>query len=83
MTALKALLLLRRSRAGALGMPSWAALLRLLLLGAALLPMPWEWAFVLALASEAIDRAAFYAGLEPSTPASRTEAEARVALAAA
>lgn len=83
MTTLKALLLVRRNRAGALGMPSWAALLRLLLLGAALLPMPWEWAFVLALASEAIDRAAFYAALEPSTPASRTEAEARAALAAA
>ena len=37
--------------------------------------------FLLALASEAVDRAAFYAALEPSTPASRMEAEARAALA--
>lgn len=81
--ALKALLLVRRNRAGALGMPPAAALLRLLLLGAAILPMPWGWAFGLALASEAIDRAAFYSGLAPSTPASRMEAEARAARAAA
>ena len=33
--------------------------------------------------SEAVDRAAFYASLEPSTPASRMEAEARQALAEA
>jgi hypothetical protein len=64
-------------------MPPAAALLRLLLLGGAFLPVPWGWAFALALASEAIDRAAFYAGLEPSTPAFRTETEARTALAAA
>jgi hypothetical protein len=64
-------------------MPAAAALLRLLLLGAALLPVPWGRAFAMALASEAIDRAAFYAGLEPSTPASRMEAEARAALSAA
>lgn len=83
MAALKALLLVRRSRAGALGMPPAAALLRLVLLGAALLPVPWEWAFGLALASEAIERAAFYAGLEPSTPASRMEEEARTSRAAA
>ena len=79
--ALEALLLVRRNRAGALGMPAEAAFLRLALLVAALLAASWGWAFVLALASEAVDRAAFYAGLEPSTPASRMEAEARAALA--
>lgn len=79
--AAKAFLLVRRARSGALGMPFAAGLLRLSLLAAALLPMPWEPAFALAFLSEAIDRAAFYAGLEPSTPASRTEEEARAALA--
>jgi Fe-S-cluster-containing dehydrogenase component/DMSO reductase anchor subunit len=82
LAALKALLLVRRNRAGALGMPGSAALLRLALLAAALLPIPWSAAFLLALASEAVDRASFYASLEPSTPASRMEAEARAALAA-
>ena len=79
--ALKALLLVRRNRAGALGMPGPAALLRLALLAGALLPIPWSAAFLLALASEAVDRASFYASLEPSTPASRMEAEARAARA--
>ena len=41
---------------------------------------PWMAAFGLALASEALDRAAFHAALEPSTPASRMEAEARTKL---
>lgn len=83
MAALKALLLVRRNRALALGMAPGAALLRLGLLATALLPLPgWELAFAAALASEAIDRASFYAGLEPSTPASRMEAEAEAALAA-
>ena len=81
MAALKALLLVRRNRAGALGLPPASALLRLGLLAGALLPIGWGWAFVLALASEALDRAAFYEGLEPSTPASRMEAEASAALA--
>jgi hypothetical protein len=80
MAALKALLLVRRNRAGALGLPPGAALLRLGLLATALLPLGWGLAFVLALASEGVDRAAFYARLEPSTPASRMEAEARMAL---
>ena len=81
---LKALLLARRNRQGPLGMPAEAPpLVRLGLLAAALLPIPWGWAFLLALSSEAIDRAAFYNGLEPSTPASRMEAEARAALASA
>lgn len=79
--AAKALLLVRRNRAGALGMPGGAALARLGLLAGALLPLPWGASFLLALASEAVDRAAFYAALEPSTPASRMEAEARAALA--
>ena len=83
MAALKALLLVRRNRAGALGLPPASALLRLGLLAGALLPIGWGWAFVLALSSEAVDRAAFYAGLDPSTPASRMEAEARAALASA
>jgi Fe-S-cluster-containing dehydrogenase component/DMSO reductase anchor subunit len=83
MAALKALLLVRRNRAGALGLPPGAALLRLGLLAAALLPIGWGLAFVLALASEGVDRASFYEGLEPSTPASRMEAEARAALASA
>jgi Fe-S-cluster-containing dehydrogenase component/DMSO reductase anchor subunit len=81
--ALKALLLVRRNRVGALGMPPGGALVRLGLLAAALLPIGWGWAFALALASEAVDRSAFYAGLQPSTPASRMESEARAALAAA
>jgi Fe-S-cluster-containing dehydrogenase component len=54
-----------------------AAALRIALLAAVFWPWPWTVAFGLALASEAIDRAAFYAGLEPSTPASRMEAEQR------
>ena len=78
--AVKALLIVRRLRAGALGMPPGAALVRLLLLLAALAPLPWGLAFGLALASEAIERIAFYAGLEPSTPASRMVAEARLPL---
>jgi Fe-S-cluster-containing dehydrogenase component/DMSO reductase anchor subunit len=72
----KTVLILRRWRMRALGMPVWAGLARLALLAAALGPWPWGVAFGLALASEAIDRAGFYAGLEPSTPASRMEAEA-------
>lgn len=81
MAAVKALLLVRRNRSGSLALPPGAALLRLGFLVGALLPVAWGLAFVLALASEAIDRAAFYAGLEPSTPASRMEAEERAALA--
>lgn len=83
MAALKSLLLVRRNRAGALGLPPGAALLRLGLLAAALLPIGWGLAFVLALASEGVDRAALYESLDPSTPASRMEAEARTALASA
>jgi hypothetical protein len=83
MAALKALLLVRRNRRRALGMPPASALLRLGLLAGALLPIGWGWAFLFALASEAVDRASFYEGLEPSTPASRMEAEARAALASA
>ena len=79
--ATKALLLVRRNRLGALGLRPEAVFLRLGLLVAALLSEPWAWAFAFALASEAIDRAAFYGALEPSTPASRAEAEARAALA--
>ena len=79
--ALKALLLVRRNRTGTLGLPPGAALMRLGLLAAALLPIGWGLAFLLALASEGIDRAAFYAGIEPSTPASRMEQEAKAALA--
>ncbi len=77
--ALKALLVVRRNRQGALGMPPEAAFFRLALLVSPLLAARWGWAFVLALASEAIERAGFYAGLEPSTPASRMESEARAA----
>jgi DMSO reductase anchor subunit len=77
----KALLLVRRNRAGVLGMPAGAGLLRLGLLGTVLLPIPWGLSFLLALASEAIDRAAFYASLEPSTPGSRMRTEMQEALA--
>jgi Fe-S-cluster-containing dehydrogenase component len=80
------LMAVRRARE-TLGMPAWVALLRVALLAAALAALlrPWPWGipFGLALGSEALDRAAFYAGLEPSTPASRMEAEARAALHAA
>ena len=48
MAALKALLLVRRNLAGALGLPPGAALLRLGLLATALLPIGWGPAFVLA-----------------------------------
>lgn len=78
----KATLLARRLRGGTLAMPPGAALLRLALLLMALAPVPWGLAFALALASEAIERTAFYAGLEPSTPASRMVDEASRALAA-
>lgn len=78
---MKAALLARRLRSGALAMPEGAALLRLALLLTALAPLPWGLTFALALASETIERTAFYAGLEPSTPASRMVDEARRALA--
>jgi len=66
-----------RSRAESPGsaMPPWAGIVRVALLAAAFGPWPWATAFGLAFTSEAIDRVAFYAGLEPSTPASRMEQE--------
>lgn len=41
---------------------------------------PWTAAFALGLASAAFNRSAFYAALEPSTPASRMQAEERASL---
>ncbi len=83
----KVTLMAGRSLAGALGMPTWTATLRAALLAVALTaPLagwPWFAAFGIALLSEAIGRIAFYASLEPSSPASRMEADTRRSLAAA
>lgn len=81
--ASKALLLLRRLLVGMPPGGAWtdraivAAAFRLALLAAVFWPWSWATAFGLGLASEAVDRIAFYASLEPSTPASRMEAEAQ------
>jgi len=77
-------LMAARSLSGRLGMPSWTAALRAALLAIALTtPLggwPWYAAFAIALASETIDRASFYAALEPSSPASRIEDDTRASL---
>jgi DMSO reductase anchor subunit len=84
--AIKAALMAARWRAGALGLRPWPGALRAALLAAAPLAAagswPWTVGFLFALASEALDRAAFYDALEPSSPASRMEAETRTALEA-
>jgi len=67
--ALKVLLFAIRWGRGAMGLPVPLAGLRLFLLaGAVAGPLEWWATFALAVAGEAIDRSAFYAELEPSTP---------------
>lgn len=66
----RALLHGRSLRAGSWGLSSrWAALRLALLAGACVPVLPWMTASALALAGEAIDRAAFFAALEPASPA--------------
>lgn len=82
----RALLLVRTARRGDWGLsPPWAALrLALLTLACALSfawPLAWPLAFAVALIGEAIDRTAFFAALEPTSPA--REMAGRVTLAAA
>lgn len=63
--------------------PALVLLARFGLLAMALAPgLTWTLAFPLAFLGEVIDRALFYAGLEPSTPATRMAAEAEVRLSA-
>ena len=63
--------------------PAVVPLVRFGLLAGALAPgLPWALAFGVAFLGEAIDRALFYAGLEPSTPAGRVAAEAQLRLLA-
>lgn len=72
---LVALIFVGRWRTGSLGMPVWLGLVRIGLLAIACLRVvPWELAIALALVAHAIDRWAFYAELEPTTPARRMAA---------
>ena len=66
----RALLLARAARRGDWGLsPPWAAL-RLALLALACAPsLTWPIGFAIALVGEAIDRTAFFAALEPTSPA--------------
>lgn len=76
-------LLAARVRRGAFGLPAGWAAARLTLLLFALVASAtagWAPALLLALGSQAIDRCAFYAELDPTTPASRmADAVARLA----
>jgi DMSO reductase anchor subunit len=82
--AVKLILIIARWRGGWLHMPIPVAATRigLLVLVAIVVHTGWPWPMALGLAflSEALDRVAFYAALEPTTPASRMEHEARAAL---
>lgn len=68
-----------RWRSNALGMPRSIAAIRLALLALAVLAVsagwPWIPAFLVAFASTAIGRAAFYECIEPSTPGARMREE--------
>lgn len=74
--AIKAALFLNRIMLGDLTLPMPLATARFVLLFMALAPVfSWPAAFALALAGEVIDRIAFYAVLEPSSPARRMAVE--------
>lgn len=80
---LKGVRLVGQARAQRGQVPAVVPLVRFGLLAAALAPgLPWSLAFAVAFLGEAIDRALFYAGLEPSTPAGRAAAEAELRLLA-
>jgi Fe-S-cluster-containing dehydrogenase component/DMSO reductase anchor subunit len=73
----KAALFIGRWRAGQSALSPALSVIRLVLLAAGCLLTPelWWMALLLALAGEALDRSAFYAELEPASPARRMAAE--------
>lgn len=74
---IKAAMFLNRIMLGDVSLPMPAALARFVLLFLALSPaLSWPAAFLVAIAGEAIDRAAFYHVLEPASPARRMAVEA-------
>ena len=74
--AVKAILYGWRWAKNEASVPEPFAILRVVFLGIACAPtMPWTYAVALALLGEAIDRAAFYNSLEPSSPARRMAEE--------
>jgi Fe-S-cluster-containing dehydrogenase component/DMSO reductase anchor subunit len=80
---LKGVLLAGRWRHGRLGVPGPVAVPRLVLLAAAASGLsPWSTAFAMAAAGELLDRCAFYAELEPVTPAAGMAAAVAEAVAA-
>jgi hypothetical protein len=79
--AVKALLFAARWWRSPMGLPAPLAGLRLVFLASAVAgPLDWEAAFALAVAGETLDRCAFYAELEPMTPASGMAAAAEARL---